>query len=88
MTMFWVIAIAMLLLAIWFVVSALLGKTQIGDTDQNQQNILIAKDQLAGFEMDLAEGVLTDEEYQQRNGSRTSAGVAQDANVVAGELVS
>lgn len=66
MTMFLVIAIAMLLIAIWFVVSALMGKTQIGDADQNQQNILIAKDQLASIEKELTEGVLNDDEYQQR----------------------
>ena len=56
----------MLLIAVWFVVSALMGKTQLGNSDQNQQNILIAKEQLNAIEKELAEGDLNESEYLQR----------------------
>ncbi|MCK5334975.1 MAG: c-type cytochrome biogenesis protein CcmI, partial [Gammaproteobacteria bacterium] len=60
MTTFWIISIIMLLIAVWFVVSALMGKTQLGNSDQNQQNILIAKEQLNAIEKELAEGDLNE----------------------------
>ena len=66
MTTFWIISIIMLLIAVWFVVSALMGKTQLGNSDQNQQNILIAKEQLNAIEKELAEGDLNESEYLQR----------------------
>ncbi|MCK4708081.1 MAG: c-type cytochrome biogenesis protein CcmI [Gammaproteobacteria bacterium] len=64
--MFWIISIIMLLLAVWFVVSALMGKTQLGNSDQNQQNILIAKEQLNDIEKELADGTLDEADYLQR----------------------
>ena len=66
MTMFWIISAVMLLAAIWFVISALFGKTNLGDADQNKQNIAIAKEQLAIIEQEKNTDQISEAEYLQR----------------------
>lgn len=66
MTMFWVLSISLLLLAVWFVVSAFFEKTMLSDADQNKQNIIIAKEQLSIIEKEKEAGQISSDEYQQR----------------------
>jgi len=66
MTMFWVLSILLLLLAVWFVVSAFFEKTMLSDADQNKQNIEIAKEQLSVIEKEKEAKQISSDEYQQR----------------------
>lgn len=64
MILFWIILIVMLLLAIWFVVAPLIGIVKLSASDQNKQNILIAKEQLNDLKQEQSNAALTDDEYQ------------------------
>ena len=66
MTMFWVLSGLLLLLAVWFVVSAFFEKTTLSDADQNKQNIVIAKEQLDIIEKEKQANQISSDEYQQR----------------------
>lgn len=66
MIVFWLILILMLLLAVWFVAAPLIGKAELGNADQNKQNILIVKDQLETIKKERDDGELTESEYQQQ----------------------
>lgn len=66
MTVFWVVIAVMLLLAVWFVIAPLVGKVNLGDADQDSQNILIAKEQMKDLEKERADGNVSETEYHQR----------------------
>ena len=66
MTIFWVLSALLLLLAVWFVVSAFFQKTMLSDADQNKQNIDIAKEQLNIIEKEKEVNQISSDEYQQR----------------------
>ncbi len=66
MTVFWVVIAVMLLSAVWFVIAPLAGKVSLGDADQDNQNILIAKEQMKDLEKERADGNVSETEYHQR----------------------
>ncbi len=65
MMLFWLFAVVMILLALAFVLPALLGKGKQRDIDQDQQNIQIARERLAELQAEKDSGNITDEQFTQ-----------------------
>jgi cytochrome c-type biogenesis protein CcmH len=65
MSLFWIIAAGMILLAIIIVAPVLLRQQQTRSPDRDRQNIAIAREHLAEIEAERERGTLSDEEYEQ-----------------------
>jgi cytochrome c-type biogenesis protein CcmH len=65
MLTFWIIAALLILLALWFILPALLQKpTADEDVERREANILIYKDQHRELEADLNNGLIGKEQYE------------------------
>jgi cytochrome c-type biogenesis protein CcmH len=65
MTIFWVVAVLLIVAALLFLLPPLIQKDAGRDIlERDQLNLTIFKDQLAELEADLAAGVLTQEQYE------------------------
>jgi cytochrome c-type biogenesis protein CcmH len=66
MLTFWIIAVLFVLLALWFVLPALLQKPDDSEEDERRAaNILVYKDQYRELDADLKSNLISDEQYQQ-----------------------
>jgi len=66
MILFWFIAALMVLLALWFIVPALLQSAADTKTDDARvANLLVYQDQLREMETDLKTGLLSEAQYEQ-----------------------
>jgi cytochrome c-type biogenesis protein CcmH len=65
MSLFWIIAAGMILLAVVMVAPVLLRQRQVRSADRDRQNIAIAREHLAEIESERERGTLSDEEYEQ-----------------------
>jgi len=66
MLTFWIICALMLMLALWFVLPALLQRSDKKNPDElRAANILIYQDQLQELESDLKNGLISEEQHQQ-----------------------
>jgi len=66
MLTFWIIAALMILLALWFILPALLQKSnQDEEVERREANVLVYKDQNRELEADLKNGLIGKEQYQQ-----------------------
>jgi cytochrome c-type biogenesis protein CcmH len=65
MTLFWIIAVGMILLPLALMAPVLLRQRQLQSQDRDQQNIVIAREHLAEIEAERERGTLSDEEYEQ-----------------------
>lgn len=66
MISFVLIAVAMLAVAILVLAPALLGKSKVKEIDRTQQNVLIAKEQIAQLEQDLADAVIEQPQFDEQ----------------------
>lgn len=66
MISFVLIAVAMLAVAILVLAPALLGKSKVKEIDRTQQNVLIAKEQIAQLEQDLAGAVIEQPQFDEQ----------------------
>ncbi|MDH5361641.1 MAG: c-type cytochrome biogenesis protein CcmI [Gammaproteobacteria bacterium] len=66
MISFILIAVVMLAAAVLVLSPALLGKSRVGDTDRTEQNVLIAQEQIAALEKDLAEAVIEQAQFEEQ----------------------
>ena len=62
---FWIIAGAMIIVALVFVLPPLLRQSRVGTVDRDKLNITVYKDQLAELEADLRNEVISAEHYEQ-----------------------
>src|SRR5262245_53201418 len=63
---FWIICALMVMLALWFVLPALLQRPEKENADElRAANILIYQDQLRELESDLKNGLISQEQLQQ-----------------------
>jgi cytochrome c-type biogenesis protein CcmH len=66
MVLFWFIAVLMILLALWFIVPALLQSSAEAKSDEARTaNLLVYQDQLRELEADLKAGLLSEAQYEQ-----------------------
>jgi len=65
MLAFWLIAVAMILLALALVIPPLLKRHSEDDIDRSNQNIVSARDRLRELQRDLEEGLITQSEFDQ-----------------------
>jgi cytochrome c-type biogenesis protein CcmH len=66
MLTFWIIAALLILLALWFILPALLSKpTSDEDVERREANILVYKDQQRELDADLKTGLIGEEQYEQ-----------------------
>jgi cytochrome c-type biogenesis protein CcmH len=65
MLTFWIIAALFVLLALWFVLPALLQKPADDAEAQREANVLIYKDQYRELDADLSAGLIGEPQYQQ-----------------------
>ncbi|MCW8901132.1 MAG: c-type cytochrome biogenesis protein CcmI [Gammaproteobacteria bacterium] len=65
MIMFWVLAIAMVVIALVFLLRPLRLDSNQSDIDRTAQNVAIAKERLLELKQELEEGVITQEAYEQ-----------------------
>ena len=66
MLTFWIIAALLILLALWFILPALLSKpTSNEDVELREANILVYKDQQRELDADLKTGLIGEEQYEQ-----------------------
>jgi len=65
MTTFWIISAALLLVALAIIAPSLLRSRKVITPDRNQQNVVIAQEQLTELETDLSNGVLSQEQFEQ-----------------------
>lgn len=66
MISFVLIVVVMLAVAIAVLTPALLGRGKVKDIDRSQQNVLIAREQIAALEKDLAEAVIEASQYDEQ----------------------
>ncbi len=65
MTLFWLLAAAMVLVALIFVVPPLLGRGKGNKQSRQELNVSIFRERITDLEEDLAEGAISDAQYQQ-----------------------
>ncbi len=65
MTLFWIIMAAMILVALAMLAPALLRERPLFSPDRDRQNVVIARDRLAELEVDLENGRLSQEVFDQ-----------------------
>ncbi len=65
MMLFWVLATAMMVAALFFVVRPLLRKDQVITGDREQQNVDIAKERISELDLELKKELITRRQYQQ-----------------------
>ena len=66
MILFWFIAALMVLMALWFILPALLQSSTNAKTDHARvANLLVYQDQLRELESDLKSGLLSEAQYEQ-----------------------
>lgn len=65
MTLFWIITVAMLLIALAILAPSLLGTRRSKQLDRDRQNVMIARERLAELEADLNSGRVTQVQYEQ-----------------------
>lgn len=66
MLTFWIFAALMILLALWFILPALLQKpNDAEEVERREANVLVYRDQNRELEADLKNGLIGDEQYQQ-----------------------
>ena len=80
MISFILIAVAMLAVAILVLAPALLGKGKVKEIDRTQQNVLIAKEQIAALEQDLADCVIEAPQFDEQK-SEIERNLLSDVNV-------
>lgn len=81
MTIFWLVAICLVIAALLFVVPALLKETVDSGIDHQELNIAIYKSQLEDLERERASGGIGDEQYQ-RNKHELERRLLQDEQLV------
>jgi cytochrome c-type biogenesis protein CcmH len=65
MILFWSITVGMIAVALLMVAPSLLRKGRVAVSDQNRQNVAIARERLEELEEDHAHGILSQEEFDQ-----------------------
>src|SRR5436853_7140556 len=66
MLTFWIIAALMILLALWFILPALLQKSNQNEkVELREANVLVYRDQNRELDADLKNGLIGEEQYQQ-----------------------
>ena len=65
MILFWILTIIMIAVALLLVAPTLLRRGRITASDQNRQNVAIARERMEELESDHAKGVLSQEEFDQ-----------------------
>src|SRR4029077_13426144 len=66
MILFWLICAGMVAIALAFVLPTLLQRAPVGDdTDKERANIEVYRDQLSELDADLANGIVSPEQYRQ-----------------------
>jgi cytochrome c-type biogenesis protein CcmH len=65
MTTFWIIVAVLIVAAVGILAPALLRSRQSLSSDRNQQNVVIAQERLSELEADLANGVLSQDQFDQ-----------------------
>src|ERR1041384_602405 len=66
MLTFWIIAALMILLALWFILPALLQKpNEAEEVERREANVLVYRDQNRELEADLKTDLIGEEQYQQ-----------------------
>lgn len=65
MITFWILAIAMIIIALVFLIRPLRSDLKQNDIDRTAQNVQIAKERLNELKLELAEGAITQSEYEQ-----------------------
>ena len=65
MNVFWIFAALMLLIPSAYLAPAILGKSKRRDQDRQQQNVVIAKEQLRLLETDREAGRISESEFEQ-----------------------
>jgi cytochrome c-type biogenesis protein CcmH len=89
MLTFWIIAALLILLALWFILPALLNKPNSDeDVERREANILVYKDQQRELDADLKNGLIGAEQYQQEKAElerRLLEDVAASSNAVNGK---
>ena len=66
MLTFWIIAALLILLALWFILPALLNKSDVDDeVERREANILVYKDQQRELEADFQNGLIGKEQFEQ-----------------------
>jgi cytochrome c-type biogenesis protein CcmH len=63
MTLFWVLAAALIAMALWFVVTPLLGVRHPESLSGRELNLAVVRDKVAELEADKARGVLSEENF-------------------------
>src|SRR5437763_10171385 len=65
MLTFWIIAALMILLALWFILPALLQKpNDAAEVERREANVLVYRDQNRELEADLKNGLIGEEQYK------------------------
>src|SRR5262245_65822093 len=68
MLTFWIIAALLILLALWFVLPALLQKpSEEEEVERREANVLVYKDQYRELEADLKTDLIGEKQYQDEN---------------------
>jgi cytochrome c-type biogenesis protein CcmH len=87
MLTFWIIAALLILLALWFILPALLNKPSSDeDVERREANILVYKDQQRELDADFKNGLIGKEQYEQEKGElerRLLEDVGASTNAVA-----
>lgn len=65
MTLFWILAATLMLVAIALVWPALSGRRRVQDVDRDAENVTIARDRLKELDAELARGAITQQAYEQ-----------------------
>ena len=66
MILFWLICAGLVAIALAFVLPTLLQRTSVDDdTDKERVNVEVYRDQLSELDADLANGIVSPEQYRQ-----------------------
>lgn len=65
MITFWILAIAMIIVALVFLIRPLRSDSKQNDIDRTAQNVQIAKERLSELKLDLEQGVISQAEFEQ-----------------------
>ena len=64
MALFWILAAVLIALALWFVVTPLLGDRRLESRSRRELNLAVVRDKVAELEADKARGVLSEEDFR------------------------
>lgn len=87
MTGFMLLSLGLIILVLWLIMPALLGKRNLGDDDTRTQNVQIARERLSELEQRYKQGDVDDKQYSQMQ-EEVERALLQDVDDVSSEVKS